>query len=97
MYNAYRTGTVSEKEVLKESEIIKEVTSYIAKSRKIMRENNPALDGFLYRWGYTTTLANPQNDSLEAQTLWRNKTPISLNQPGNLYDQYATMAENVVQ
>jgi len=97
LYNAYRTGTVSEKEVLKESEIIKEVTSYIAKSRKIMRENNPALDGFLYRWGYTTTLANPQNDSLEAQTLWRNKSPISLNQPGNLYDQYATMAENVVQ
>ena len=97
LYNAYRTGTVLEKEVLKESEIIKEVTSYIAKSRKIMRENNPALDGFLYRWGYTTTLANPQNDSLEAQTLWRNKTPISLNQPGNLYDQYATMAENVVQ
>ena len=97
LYNAYRTGTVSEKEVLKESEIIKEVTSYIAKSRKIMRENNPALDGFLYRWGYTTTLANPQNDSFEAQTLWRNKKAITLNEQGNLYDQYATMAENVVQ
>ena len=97
MYNAYRTGTVSEKEVLKESDIIKEVTSYIAQSRKIMRENNPALDGFLYRWGYTTTLLNPQNDSFEAQTLWRNKKAITLNEQGNLYDQYATMAENVVQ
>ena len=50
------------------AEYIKKLTSKITRVKKQLRKQNPGLDGFLFRWGYTGTLANEANKDRE--DLW---------------------------
>lgn len=50
------------------AEYIKKLTSKISRVKKQLRKQNPGLDGFLFRWGYTRTLANEANKDRE--DLW---------------------------
>ena len=55
---------------------IKRINSDISAIRKGLRQIDQGLDGFLFRWGYTTTLANSQNK--KKQNLWRYPIPFTL-------------------
>ena len=55
---------------------IKRINSDINAIRKSLRQIDQGLDGFLFRWGYTTTLVHPQNN--KKQNLWRYPIPFTL-------------------
>ena len=44
-----------------DSKVLREFLSTMEKSRIILREQNPQLDIFLYRWGFTGTLRHKDN------------------------------------
>jgi len=57
---------------------IKRIISDINGARKALRQMDQAVDGFLYRWGYTTTLQHPRN--LNKNDVWRYPAPFTLEQ-----------------
>jgi len=68
--------------------ILKDVQSLRAQIRRELRVNNQALDGFLYRWGYTSTLINPKNTGINqtlAENFWLQKEAIDVNDPNDYY------------
>ena len=54
------------------------IISDINGARKSLRQMDQAVDGFLYRWGYTTTLAHPKNKN--KNDVWRYPSPFTLEQ-----------------
>jgi len=72
-YKQWNSGTVQQKEILGKSEVIKSITRFVNRTRKALRESDQGLDGFLYRFAYTTTLAHPANDDIGSNFYWRSK------------------------
>ena len=72
-YRQWNSGTVQQKEILGKSEVIKSITRFVDRARKALRENDQGLDGFLYRFNYTTTLAHPGNQDIGSNFYWRSK------------------------
>jgi hypothetical protein len=72
-YRQWNSGTVQQKEILGKSEVIKAITRFVNRMRKALRENDQGLDGFLYRFNYTTTLAHPDNEDIGSNFYWRSK------------------------
>jgi len=60
-------------QILGKSEVIKAITRFVNRMRKALRENDQGLDGFLYRFNYTTTLAHPDNEDIGSNFYWRSK------------------------
>jgi len=72
-YDQWNTGAVETKAILGKSEVIKSIKSSITKIRKAMREADQGLDGFLFGFGYTSTLVHPLNADISARAVWRTK------------------------
>ena len=72
-YDQWNTGAVETKAILGKSKVIKSIKSSITKIRKAMREANQGLDGFLFGFGYTSTLVHPLNADISARAVWRTK------------------------
>ena len=72
-YKQWNSGTVQQKEILGKSEVIKSIRRFVDRARKALRENDQGLDGFLYRFAYTTTLAHPGNEDIGSGFYWRSK------------------------
>ena len=72
-YKQWNSGTVQQKEILGKSEVIKSITRFVNRARKALRESDQGLDGFLYRFAYTTTLAHPANEDIGSGFYWRSK------------------------
>ena len=85
LYDLYINGSDIQKNTLNESEVIKYINNFSTKTKKLFREQNPALDGFLYRFGYNDTLTEA-NRSPSAEVFWKQKTPYAA-------DVYASFAE----
>ena len=49
------------KELEEQDRLLKKYLKDMKDVRKRLRENDPLLDAWLFRWGFTTTFANPQN------------------------------------
>ncbi len=68
--NDFQAMTQSQRDTfLRENEyagLVKKLTGRISRVKKELRKQNPGLDGFLYRWGYTGTLANLNNKDRES-------------------------------
>ena len=63
-------------QILKDYPSIRTMNSLISGARKELRKIDKSVDGFLYRWGYTTKLENPLNKGKE--DVWRYPTPFTL-------------------
>jgi hypothetical protein len=50
--------------------------SKISRVKSAAREQNPGLDAFLFRWGYTGTLKHPFNEGREVEL--NDPTPLSI-------------------
>jgi hypothetical protein len=50
---------------------LKSFLSTMSKTRRLLREKNPELDAFLYRWGFADTLAHQDNQFDGALDFWR--------------------------
>ena len=62
LYEKWLKLTPTDKNAMKEdSKVLREFLSTMEKSRIILREQNPQLDIFLYRWGFTGTLRHKDN------------------------------------
>jgi len=85
LYDLYINGSDSQKQTLEKSDVIKYINSFSSKTKKLFREQNPALDGFLYRFGYNDTLTEI-NRSPSAESFWKSKTPFTA-------DVYASFGE----
>ena len=57
---------------------IANIEARIRGARKALRGIDQGLDGFLYRWGYTTTLENAKNAG--KGTVWKYPAPFTLEQ-----------------
>ena len=68
--NDYQALTESQRVTfLRENEnasLVKKLQKRISNVKKELRKQNPGLDGFLYRWGYTDTLQNSDNKGRES-------------------------------
>ena len=68
--NDYQALTESQRVTfLRENEnasLVKKLQKRISNVKKELRKQNPGLDGFLYRWGYTDTLLSRDNKGREA-------------------------------
>ena len=51
--------------------------------KRKLREQSPELDAFLFRWGYTSTLANPANRGLEVH--WRTTASSAVDAQGETH------------
>ena len=58
-------GTDAEREALEDIEELKNINKLISDSKVQLRKLDPGLDGFLFRWGYTTSLVHSDNKNLE--------------------------------
>jgi len=70
---------------------LEEVTPYlkamiqkVSRVKRAMREQDPLLDAWLFRWGFTNTFASPQNEFSpdgvnDAAQFWRDPKPMQLN------------------
>ena len=85
LYDLYINGSDSQKQTLEKSDVIKYINTFSSKTKKLFREQNPALDGFLYRFGYNDTLTEI-NRSPSAESFWKSKTPFTA-------DVYASFGE----
>lgn len=72
-YRQYNSGTIQQKEILGKSEVMTLIKGYIRRTREALRKNDQGLDGFLYRFNYTTTLAHPGNEDIGSGFHWRSK------------------------
>tara|TARA_R100000900_G_scaffold117584_1_gene92501 strand:- start:2711 stop:7063 length:4353 start_codon:yes stop_codon:yes gene_type:complete len=63
-------------EILKNYPTIRTMNSLIGGARRELRKLDKSVDGFLYRWGYTTKLENSLNKGKE--DVWRYPTPFTL-------------------
>ena len=50
---------------------LKRFLSILQKTRRALRQGNAELDAFLYRWGFTSTLAHEVNDFVDAEVYYR--------------------------
>ena len=50
---------------------LKRFISILEKTRRALREGNAELDAFMYRWGFTGTLAHEANDFVKAEEWYR--------------------------
>lgn len=72
LYEEWLNSTPTRRDVLTEtSPVLKDFISRMGKVRREMRERNPELDAFLYRWGFTDTLAAKENQWDGAELFWR--------------------------
>ena len=70
-----RAVLTEEKEVLaKEFPILKQTAAAVRTARLRRRENHAPTDAFLFRWGYTPTLRNPENEAKDPDEVRR--TPV---------------------
>ena len=61
-YKMYQKMTEGQKmQELARNPWIKSIDSAVARTRRAIREANPSVDAFLYRWGYTSTLRHELN------------------------------------
>ena len=67
---------VTKKQILKDYPGIRTISSQITGAKKELRKIDKALDGFLYRWGYTTTFEHIDNKNKE--DVWKYPTPFTL-------------------
>ena len=58
--------------------IFRDVNRAVPKARQLHRERNAQADAFLFRWGYTPTLRNPDNEGRDLDEVRR--TPVLLGQ-----------------
>ena len=72
-YRQWNSGTVQQKEILGKSEVIKSINRFVERTRKVLRETDQGLDGFLYRFDFTSTLAHPGNQDIGSNFYWRSK------------------------
>ena len=91
-YKQWNSGTVQQKEILGKSEVIKSIRRFVDKTRKALRENDQGLDGFLYRFAYTTTLAHPANEDIGSGFYWRSKQIFD----EEIYNQFSPQQETGV-
>jgi hypothetical protein len=70
VYREYRNADPVRRDEMDEAmPILKQVSSAISRARIRMRERNRVLDGFLFRFGYTTTVRHEDNIGREASIL----------------------------
>jgi hypothetical protein len=70
VYREYRNAdSVRREEMAEAMPILKQIDSAISRARIRMRERNRVLDGFLFRFGYTTTVRHEDNIGREATIL----------------------------
>ena len=50
---------------------LKRFISILEQTRRALREGNAELDAFMYRWGFTGTLAHAANDFVDAEVHYR--------------------------
>jgi len=67
---------VTKKQILKDYPGIRTINSQITGARKELRKIDKPLDGFLYRWGYTTTFEHVDNRNKE--DVWKYPAPFTL-------------------
>lgn len=72
----YIKATDTERLSLEQNEDLKEINSKISATKRFLREGNAGLDAFLFRWGYTDSLSNPNNRAEEY--FWLQSTPIDM-------------------
>jgi len=72
-YRLWNSGTVQQKEILGKSEVMKSIKRFVDRTRKVLRESDQGLDGFLYRFDFTSTLAHPGNEDIGSNFYWRSK------------------------
>lgn len=81
-YEQYLGSTPTERTRMSETERdLKSFLSTMSKTRRFLREKNPELDAFLYRWGFADTLAHPDNNFAGAETFWRHAPGMSFPLP----------------
>ena len=71
LYNQYLIGNSTTQEQLGQLQVIKDIKSTQRKIQEGIRQQNAAIDGFLYRWDYTKTLLNEGNKLLGGAEYWR--------------------------
>ena len=78
LYDQWMTADLNEKAELKERHPnLKAVISMRDRVRKRLREQDPELDAFLFRWGYTGTLVAGQNQFPSARDVIRHPLPVN--------------------
>lgn len=71
-YEKWLGETPTRRTALKETNRdLKSFLSTMSKTRRLLREKNPELDAFLYRWGFADTLAHQDNQFDGALDFWR--------------------------
>ena len=91
-YRQWNSGTVQQKEILGKSEVIKSINRFVERTRKVLRETDQGLDGFLYRFDFTSTLAHPGNQDIGSNFYWRSKQIID----EEAYNQFSPQQETGV-
>tara|TARA_R100000808_G_scaffold8913_1_gene24876 strand:+ start:2266 stop:6363 length:4098 start_codon:yes stop_codon:yes gene_type:complete len=66
LWNQYKKNQTSSQaeQMLKQNPILQRIQKAQTSTRQAMRDESPALDAWLYKFGYTTTLRNKQNQKL---------------------------------
>jgi len=72
----YIRATSTEQLILAENPDLKEINNKISATKKYLREGNPGLDAFLFRWGYAGKLKHPNN--IGEEYFWLRSQPIEL-------------------
>jgi len=65
---------------------LKGFLSTMSKTRKLLREKNPELDAFLYRWGFADTLAHQDNQFDGALDFWRHAPGMTFPLPTHTFE-----------
>ena len=80
IYKEYKleSNDTEKRKIREQNSSIARIESQIRGARKALRGIDQGLDGFLFRWGYVTTLQNPKNAGKE--TVWKYPAPFTLEQ-----------------
>lgn len=72
MYESWLKQTPTVRTVMeKDHRELREFLKAMSRTRRILREKNAELDAFMYRWGFTDTLAHKDNDWEGSTIFWR--------------------------
>ena len=77
LYAEYRDAPdLRQRDMLEANPGLDRLISKISRVKSAAREQNPGLDAFLFRWGYTGTLKHPFNEGREVEL--NDPTPLSI-------------------
>jgi len=78
LYEQYERATeLEQEELLKEFPSLNNAIKTISRVRSRLRELNPGLDAFMFRWGYASTLSAKANGFEDAKSFWRRPDAMS--------------------